>query len=146
MANLIILTLCVFLSVRIRDENSPTTTPFNHSPGLYFKNLGSSNLLTSEWNLVIYYNLTNYEIELAAFHLCIAKFKSFCIELEEVDPSSNHCEITSKLLEVHLGEIQKYHQALHSKSYSHKTRSPVDAGGYAMCYVKEHIMHIGTLE
>lgn len=135
MINLIKLTICVILSVQVRTEDNPNINPFNNNPGIYFENLGSVNLLASEWNLVVYFNLTNYDAELAAFQPCMTQLKELCVKLKIVDPSSNHCIMTTKLLEIHLTELIKYDQALRSKSYSRRTRSLIDAGGYAMHYV-----------
>lgn len=51
-------------------------SPFKRDPGIYFEQIGNARLITDEWNVLVYYNLTNYWLELAGIEGAVQNIKS----------------------------------------------------------------------
>lgn len=51
--------------------------PFTSNPGLYFSNLGNAQLINGYWNIIVYYNLENYNAELMGFKTLIDKLENY---------------------------------------------------------------------
>lgn len=52
--------------------------PFVSNPGLYFSNLGNTQLINGNWNIIVYFNLENYNAELTGFKTLIEKLEELC--------------------------------------------------------------------
>lgn len=134
MPNLISLLVILFAVRQVVTEPSPIITNFETNPGILFENLGNTHLHSSEWNLVVFYNLTSYSVELEGIHGCISKLKQLCIPLRKIDPNNQNCEIMITQLDPHLTEITNLNDALFPSIPYRTKRSFFDAGGNILHY------------
>lgn len=109
-------------------------TPFQASPGLYFEDKGPVQLYSTSWKLVIYYNLTNYLLELEWYRNCLTKINMLCPQLHRVDPNNTNCQLLLNQFNLHLNEIEQLDTLL----FNHVTRPKrgiINGGGYLLNYV-----------
>lgn len=59
-------------------HNDYSIKQMNISSGLYYEEIGRSNLITNEWDLIIYFDLRTYWLELEDLKLCIDQMKYLC--------------------------------------------------------------------
>lgn len=82
--------LLTCLIVPIIQASNITLQQFDPKPGIYFENIGTTSVISTEWNVVVYYDLRPYWMELTALsnstnaleHLCQQmKQKSTCVSI-----------------------------------------------------------------
>ncbi|CAD7085394.1 unnamed protein product [Hermetia illucens] len=63
----------------VRATFSPKiVTPFTKDPGIYFETIGQAKLITTEWNIITFYDPKNYCEELDGIRKGISNMKEFC--------------------------------------------------------------------
>lgn len=126
---LVLLTLCMS-TIALEHANNP----FQTSPGIYFEDMGPVQLYSTSWKLIIYYNLTNYNLELEGYRNCLSKINVICPQLQKVDPNNDNCRLLVNQFNLHLNEIEQLNTLLFSHLIRSK-RSLIDGGGHLLNYV-----------
>lgn len=104
-------------------------TSFDSKPGIFFEEIGKAKLINDIWDLIIYYNLTNYWRELDNINTCINKIKElknsmhhpiqkeyFGVILEELEQQRREIDANNDLL---------YHYK-EGKFSNRRKRAPLD--------------------
>lgn len=122
--SLMMITTLIFPSL----GNMIEINPFNNYPGIYYENIGELGLIQTNWNLIVYYNLTNYWNELEELDRCIKQITQLCGYLSE-DPKYS-CTTISTQFQHQLEVLQYYNNLLRNnhEDVRHK-RSPFDIIG-----------------
>lgn len=111
----------------------PIITPFEHSLGILFEKLGHTYLISSQWNLVTYYNFTAYTTEVLGLQGCITKIQKLCVPLKKMYPKNTNCEMILRQLDSHMTEISNYNE-LFPQTLTRTRRSLFDSGGAVLYY------------
>lgn len=70
--------ITVFFIIKSSESNSFKNEQFTNNPGIYFENISPLFLTVSQWNLVTYYNISDYEQNYAAINLYYINLKHLC--------------------------------------------------------------------
>lgn len=68
-------------------------TPFNQNFGLYFHDMGKVSLTNDHWNIIVFFNLTNYWQEESTINWFIHKLDDLCAHHKQ-EPYALYCEVT----------------------------------------------------
>lgn len=115
------------MAIKVHAANL-TNIEFQQSPGIYFENLGPTHLYSSEWKLIIFYDLTTYKAEFNGFKVCLEQISSLCVTLKRVDPRNTNCDLLLKQFNLHLTEIADVNSLLLPPSNRIK-RGLINGGG-----------------
>lgn len=85
-----IITLTCILPGALGSEPA-NITKFQSNPGIYFEEIGKVSLYSTEWQTVIYYDLSNFNLELSMLKDCEGKFKRACSGLTECESTRRLC-------------------------------------------------------
>lgn len=107
---------------------------FTSSPGIYFDDLGPTHLLSSQWKIIIFYNLTNYNLELNTFNKYLDKISILCTTLKQIDRHNNNCDLLQNQFHLHLQAI-KDQNSLFTNQNVRKRRGAVNAVGHAFNFM-----------
>lgn len=88
---LAVFSICCILGLAQAQIN---ITPFNHSTGIYFENLGKLEVVAMKWTLVVYYNMTSYWEEIEVFKEAQVELKAAC-----KDFASLRCDVILQQLQ-----------------------------------------------
>lgn len=91
--------------VAVTDNSSFTIRPFENNPIAYVEKLGETQIVSRDWNLVVYYNLKNYFDEFKLISDDIADFKGKC-------NNDTDCTALATTLELRLRGIQEKNEIL----------------------------------
>lgn len=99
---------------------------FTEKPGIHFEEIGTVNVISNEWNIYVYYNLTNYWEELTGFNQYIETLKYTC----EATRIIELCDVVLEQFNNQLQEIEHKNQLLYkSNNLVRQKRSPFDIIG-----------------
>lgn len=92
--------------------------PFHEPPGLYFENLGPAQLINSNWNMMVYYNLETYNAELKGIENFVNILSNKCTAKNE---ETNFCDtvlgqLKHQFLECEHNDKLIFDQTMHSRS------------------------------
>lgn len=131
--------ILIFLS-QIRNLPATTTiTELTNTPGLYFDNLGTTQLYKSTWTLLINYNLTNFYKEFEQMKVAIHEIKNTCEQITQYNLNYTDCPLILSQISMQYRELETVQLTL-THNHSIKKRSLIDAGGYFLNYI------FGTLD
>lgn len=91
--------------VAVTDNSSFTISQFENNPIAYVVKLGETQIVSRDWNLVVYYNLKNYFDEFRLISEGIAKFRGKC-------NNDTDCMALATTLELRLRGIQEKNEIL----------------------------------
>lgn len=87
------LVTCLVLFQPSSSSQSFNVTKFETDPGIYFENVAKGDLITSEWKLLVYFDLNNYWMEYDGFRIIINKLNQLC---ERSDQMANCNEVLNQ--------------------------------------------------
>lgn len=92
--------------------------PFHEPPGLYFEDLGPAQLINSNWNMMVYYNLETYNAELKGIENFVNILSNKCTAKNE---ETNFCDtvlgqLKHQFLECEHNDKLIFDQTMHSRS------------------------------
>lgn len=123
---------------------NPSTLPYNittfeNQPGIYFESIGEVKLTNNNWNIIVYYNLSSYYAELAAYKRSIGRLTKYCSYSNENFSNSSinkrskdtTCGLIEPLFEQSLQEMEHKDELLHHHkvSFGRSKRGLFNLGG-----------------
>lgn len=119
-----ILSIMIPVSTTININSPPfNVTRFNNEPGIYFDFIGDLKFTNNNWNIIVYYNLTNYDAELCSYRRCINKLETFCQVQEQnftnrtTSPGRDICSLIVPPFQQSLLELEHKNELLnHQKA------------------------------
>lgn len=88
---LAVFSICCILGLAQAQIN---ITPFNHSTGIYFEDIGKLEVVAMKWTLVVYYNMTSYWEEIEVFKEAHVELDAACKEF-----TSLRCDVILQQLQ-----------------------------------------------
>lgn len=71
--------VCIFLIIPFcLSGNSVNITQFNHHPGIFYDGVSKINLVSNEWHILMYFNLSSYWKQCNSFNVYVNNLKSLC--------------------------------------------------------------------
>lgn len=128
------LLVCLLLIGTAFGQNTKTNAidiqNFETNPGLYFEDIGQAKLITDEWNLFIYFNMTSYWQEFQGIQKSINQLRARC-EAQLILNPNNLCKPIIDHLELRLQESENLNEILKYRNGMaiRKRRSPFDFVG-----------------
>ena len=81
-------------------------TTINNNPGIYFENIGKIGLYSNEWQVIVYYDLTNYYFELTKLNQYIINIRTMCNKMLAVHENMYLCTNIAQQFELILNGIK----------------------------------------
>lgn len=78
------LVTCLVLFQPSSSTQNFSVTKFETNPGMYFENIARGDLITSEWKLLVYFDLNNYWMEYDGFRRIINKLNQLCEKSDQM--------------------------------------------------------------
>lgn len=75
---ILITLIIVFFKIKYGESHSFKNEQFINNPGIYFENISPLFITVSQWNLVTYYNISDYEQNYAAINSYYINLKNLC--------------------------------------------------------------------
>jgi len=96
-------------------------TKFVNEPGIYFESFGELKFTNNDWNIIVYYNLTDYYGELTSYKRCLDRLTKICsVDNDNLTNSSftkrsraNMCGLIEPSFKQSLEEMEHKDQLLH---------------------------------
>ena len=123
--------ICAFLSVINQSTQGFPIAAINNAieihyldsnSGMYFEDLGKLNILTSEWNIITYYDLSNYWIEEKNIQLCIRQLQKLCETSLNDNDIVDLCSSVIILLSHRLKNIQHKNDYIFDRTENRRRR------------------------
>lgn len=112
-----------FLIVGGEDAWSPyNITRFKSQEGIYFDDVGQQNLYSSEWNLLIYYDLSTYWTEFCGLKKSVRKLSELCNGAIKEDISQHLSSVTIVQPHHHILESKHINEAFYQQNEKTSTR------------------------
>lgn len=117
------LALLVLLVVGQEPERPYRLTKFNRQEGIYFEDVSTIQLYSSEWNLVIYYDLTVYWKEFFGIKKSIRSLSELCEQGTRLSIPAGLCNATIQQLKHQLIESEQINEVLYQQNENIRIRS-----------------------
>ena len=114
---------CLFLI--INPVTSIEVVPFTTDPGIYFENLGSASIVTSEWNIVAYFDMQPYLKEVNNIRTYPPTIKGLC----EWAHTSKTCPRIVKQIERSINDLTSNNLLLNPRSKTRTKRGALNFVG-----------------
>lgn len=140
----------------ILTEPEPEITEFSTYFGIYYDDVGTVSMLhTTNWKLVIYYDLSEYNQEVIGFEKKLEEMEKLCVTIKTIDENNKHCPVILHEFKISLSDIRHNDEIIRPNPHPRKGRSLIDAGGTLLHYMfgvldknsaDEYDQHIKSLE
>lgn len=71
-----------------------TINTFQTNPGIFFEKIGTANLIKDDWNIISYFDMTNFKTELDGYKTYLEELQYTCDQISKFDPQCKQLVLT----------------------------------------------------
>lgn len=124
---ILIILLIVIFKVKTGESHYFKNEQFINNPGIYFENISPLFITVSQWNLVTYYNISDYEQNYAAIKINYNNLKNICDKYQpSYEKLTKTCSELQKINFQIVNKINEDHEIVQQYLEIDETNSNID--------------------